>query len=112
MKRRKTLTDSTTSGKRGKVFCKGCGQQWETFGDYMKSDGCEKENCQMGKRWKARNAANAAIKKAKEQAEETEKEARFVCHVKTCHMPDQHDETKPYRTRDMSGCIAFHVMKQ
>ena len=106
------MTDSTTHGKRGKVVCRGCGEVWATFGDYMNSNGCDKESCPMGKRWKARQAANEAIKKAKEQAEETEKVARFVCHWKSCHMPDQHDETQPYRTRDMSGCIAFHVMKQ
>lgn len=70
----------------------------------------------MGRRAKAKRAAeraaNAAIEKARGQAEETEKEARYICHVRTCSMPDQHDETQPYRTREMSHCIAFHVMKQ
>ena len=97
-----------SSGKVGKITCKGCGKEFANASEYLACNGCEKEECPMGKKWKARQAANQAIEKAQESA----REAVFVTHVKTCHMPDQHDETQPYRERPTSHAICFHVMKR
>ena len=97
-----------TTGKRGKIRCKGCDCVWENVTEYLKSNGCEKEECPMSKKWKSRQAANEAIQKAQSSS----KDARYICHVKTCHMPDQHDESFPYRERPVSHCISFHILKQ
>lgn len=99
---------STSEGRVGKIRCKGCDKVWNSFGEYMNGSGCDKETCTMGKRWKTRNAANQAIEKAMQSS----REEVYVCHVKTCHMEDQHDESKPYRERPLSHCISFHVMKR
>lgn len=102
------------SGQIGKIRCKGCGQVFADVKEFLSCEGCEKDECPMGKRWKARAAANAAIEAARKGPAPAPTQAadRFVCHVKTCHMEDQHDETLPYRERPMSHCISFHVMKQ
>lgn len=92
----------------GKIKCKGCGTAWTNVKDYLASNGCDKEECPMAKKWKARQAANAAIEAAKESS----KEEVYVCHIKECIMPDQHDEEQPYRECPMSKCISFHVMKR
>ena len=95
------------SGKIGNIKCKHCTRCWNVQ-EYLAFNGCEKDVCPMGKKWKSRQAANAAIEKAKESS----KEEVYVCHMKTCHMEDQHDETKPYRERPLSHCISFHIMKR
>ena len=68
----------------------------------------------MGRKWKARQAANEAIEKARSGGNSSgeQKEPRFVCHVRTCHMESEVDEKVPVRERAMSHCIAFHIMKQ
>ena len=96
------------SGKVGKIKCKHCPRVWEDVKEYLSDNGCEKEGCPMGKKWKARQAANAAI----ENAQRSAKEERYVVHTKMCTMEPQHDENKPYRERPLSQCISFHVMKQ
>ena len=103
------MTNSTgTIGKVGKIKCKHCDTVWEGVQEYLSSNGCNKEECPMAKKWKARQAANAAIEAAKESS----REEVFVCHTKECHMDQQHDESLPYRERPMSKCISFHVMKR
>lgn len=97
-----------SNGMIGKIRCKHCDTSWDNVKDYLASSGCEKDNCPMAKKWKARQQANAAI----EKAQESSKEETYVCHVKTCSMEDQHDETQPYRERPLSQCISFHVMKR
>lgn len=96
------------SGTIGKIRCKGCDKTWTNVAEYLACNGCDKGECPMSKKWKARQAANEAIQAAKDSS----KEAVFVAHVKTCHIPDKHDESLPYRERPLSHCIAFHIMKR
>lgn len=100
------------SGKAGKIRCKHCDQTWNNVKEYLADNGCPKDECPMGKKWRARKAANEAIEAARNSSEVQVREERYVCHVKTCHMDQQHDETLPYRERPLSHCISFHVMKQ
>lgn len=105
-----TETDLTqTTGKVGKIRCKGCNCVFQNVREYLASNGCDKEDCPMSKKWKARQAANAAIQKAQEGSK---KDPRFVMHVRTCSLPETADEKLPYREKPVSQCIAFHIMKQ
>ena len=100
--------NSEMTGQVGKIRCKGCNCVFENVKEYLASNGCDKEDCPMSKKWKARQAANEAIQKAQGSS----KEATFVCHVRTCSLPDTADETLPYREKPVSQCIAFHIMKR
>lgn len=100
----------------GRIKCKECGDVFANMAEYLKCQGCDKEGCSMGKRWKARQEANNAIEKARGVPQQVETKpqdgAKYQCFTRTCEMTSVIDETQPYREKQMSPCIAFHVMKR
>jgi len=92
----------------GRIRCKACDKVFSGLQEYLACNGCDKEECPMSKKWKARQAANEAI----EAAQNSSKEHKFIYHERTCHMESEVSEDHPIREREMSHCISFHVMKR